>query len=120
MSPYEWHVNPADCEHSGETYIKGVVYCNKYDTGCGVPGVRVAMGAADGVTIYDQVTTFDDGTYSFTLSTAGQPAKKGTYYIWMIDGSGKRISDIGGPIVVNGLGPDTPGACWAGHVYFWK
>jgi hypothetical protein len=76
------------------------------------------MGGADGTTVYDKVRTDDNGEYTFILQTGG--ARKGTYYVWVMDGSGKRISEVGGPITVNGLGPDTPGACWAGSVDFWK
>jgi hypothetical protein len=66
------------------------------------------------------VNTFDDGVYSFTLTPDGGGAKIGTYYLWLMDNTGKRISDVGGPININGKGPDAPDSCWSGSVDFWK
>ncbi|MBM3127853.1 MAG: hypothetical protein FJ009_04360 [Chloroflexi bacterium] len=60
-----------------------------------------------------------DGFYTFTLSTPGQPANAGTYHIWLIEG-GRRVSDIGGPIRMNPVGPDAAGTCWAGSVDFYR
>ncbi len=78
------------------------------------------MGGADGANAYVVIKNEDDGFYTFTLTTAGAGAQAGTYYIWLLDGSGNRISDVGGPIKMNPVGPDAPGACWAGSVDFWK
>ena len=120
-SPYEYHVNPPMCGHSGLTYIKARVYGNVNDPNSGVEGMRVALGGADGANQYvPPVITTWDGTYSFILSDPGQPGRVGTWYVWLVDANGKRISDIGGPINTNNLGPDDPKACWAGGVDFWK
>jgi hypothetical protein len=82
--------------------------------------MRVVLGDGSGnrFDIPPVLTTWD-GTYSFTLSSDGSPPFKGTIYVWLIDASGKRISDMGGPIVTNGLGPDA-GGCWHGWVDFWR
>ncbi len=115
---YEWHANPPMCEHSGMTFIKAAVYSDKNDPGSRTPGIKVVLGAADGSTVYDRVTTDDNGEYTFMLNASG--AKPGTWYVWIVDASGKRISNIGGPIITNNLGPDAPGTCWNGAVDFWK
>jgi len=120
-SPYEWHVNPPGCEHSGLTYIKGAIYSNKNDPGSRTSGVRVALGAADGANQYvPPVTSDDNGEYTFILSDPGTPGRVGTWYVWIIDSNGRRISDIGGPMNTNNLAPDAPGTCWHGWVDFWK
>jgi len=121
VSPYEWSANPPRCEHSGITYLKGAVYSDKNDPGSKTPGMRIAIGGAN-YSRYDipPVTTDDFGEYTFVLSGPGQPANKGTFYLWMVDNAGRPISAIGGPIVINGLPPDNPSSCWAGSVDFWK
>jgi hypothetical protein len=118
-SPYEWHVNAPGCEHSGGTYIKARVYGDKNNPDSGMEGMRVALGGPDGIGIWDKVTTTWDGTYTFVLSPDGAPGRVGTWYVWLVDASDKRISDIGGPIKTNGLGPDA-GGCWHGWVDFWR
>ena len=120
-SPYSWHANPPGCEHAGGVYLKARVYGDKNNPDSGLEGVLVVLGDANG-TRYDipPYTTTWDGTYSFTLSADGAPPYKGTIYIWLIDSGGNRISDIGGPIVLNGLGPDAPNTCWHGWVDFWR
>ncbi len=119
-SPYQWHANPPGCEHSGLTSIKAKVYGDKNDPNSGLAGVKVAMGGPGGDQYVPPVTTEWDGTYVFILSDNGQPGRVGTWYVWLIDDSGKRISDIGGPINTNNLGPDDPASCWHGWVDFWR
>ena len=110
VSPYEWHVNPPGCEHSGGVYVKAKVYGDKNNPDSGLEGMRVVLGDGAGNRFdIPPVTTTWDGTYSFTLSADGQPPYKGTVYAWLVDANGKRISDIGGPMVFNGLGPDAGG-----------
>ncbi len=119
-SPYEWHVNAPGCEHSGGVYVKARVYGDKNNPDSGMEGMRVVLGDGSGNRFdIPPVTTTWDGTYSFTLSPDGAPPFKGTVYVWLIDAGGKRISDIGGPMVFNGLGPDN-GGCWHGWVDFWR
>ena len=113
-SPYEWHVNAPGCEHAGGVYIKARVYDGHNADSPGREGMSVALGGSDGQSIWDKVTTTWDGTYSFTLSGDGEPPHKGTFYVWLVDANGKRISDIGGPINIDG------GDCWHGWVDFWR
>jgi hypothetical protein len=121
VSPYSWHVNPPGCEHAGGVYVKARVYGDKNNPDSGLEGVLVVLGDGNG-TRYDipPYTTTWDGTYSFTLSADGAPPYKGTVFIWLIDSGGNRISDIGGPMVFNGLGADVPNSCWHGWVDFWR
>ncbi|MBI5029208.1 MAG: hypothetical protein HZB51_01675 [Chloroflexi bacterium] len=119
-SPYQWHANPPGCEHAGGVFVKARVYGDKNNPDSGMEGVKVVLGGKDGGRFdIPPVTTSWDGTYSFTLSADGAPPFKGTVYVWLIDGSGNRMSDIGGPINFNGLGPDN-GGCWHGWVDFWR
>jgi hypothetical protein len=117
---FQYGANPAFCSHAGSTYIKGKVYDSTNPDAGGVAGIKVGLGAANGADPWVVVTSFEDGVYSFTLTTDGGGAKTGTYYLWLMDGGGNRVSDMGGPIAVNGLGPDAPGSCWAGGVDFWR
>ncbi len=116
---FPYAANPPWCEHSGLTYIKGRIYDSANSDANGVGGVGVALGGGGGTDPWVRIKSEDDGFYTFILSDPGQPAKNGTYHIWLTDSNG-RISDIGGPIVINGLAPDAPGSCWAGHVDFWR
>ncbi|MBI4785436.1 MAG: hypothetical protein HY782_00085 [Chloroflexi bacterium] len=120
VSQYEFHVNPATCSHSGLTYIKGTVYLDRFNPDARYAGAIVALGPPDGSTIYDKVKAGDDGVYTFVLSSEGQPGRPGTWGLWLVDPADRRKSDIGGPIVTNGLPADNPSACWAGTVDFWK
>ena len=120
VSRMAYGVNAAYCSHSGSSYIKGKVYDGTNPDSGGVAGIKVAIGGADGSGAWEVVSSFDDGVYSFTLTADGGGAKVGTFYIWLRDNNGNRISDIGGPIVINGLGPDAPGSCWAGGADFWR
>jgi hypothetical protein len=119
-SPYEWRANPPGCEHAGGVFVKAKVYGDRNNPDSGLEGMRVVLGDGAGNRFdINPVTTTWDGTYSFTLSQDGQPPFKGTVYVWLIDAGGKRISEIGGPMVFNGLGPDA-GGCWHGWVDFWR
>lgn len=118
---FQYAANPPTCAHAGNQYIKGRVYDSSDSSANGVSGLMMALGGAGGTDPWVTTRNEDDGFYTFTLAAPGSPAKPaGTYYIWIQDGSGKRISDVGGPININPLGPDAAGTCWAGSVDFWK
>ena len=80
-------------------------------------GMKVAIGGAGG-DAYDTNTTSGDGDASFILSLEGQGARLGTFYAWVLGGSGNRISEIGGPVVINGKPNTDPTSCWAGWFFF--
>lgn len=118
---FEYAANPASCAHAGNQYIKGRVYDSGNPSANGVPSLKMALGGADGNNSWVTTNNEDDGFYTFTLSIPGggtNPA--GAYYVWILDKSGKRISDVGGPINLNPVGPDAAGTCWAGSVDFWR
>ncbi len=117
---FQYAANPAICTHAGNQYIKGRVYDSKDPSANGVAGLMMALGGADGNNAYVTTPNEYDGVYTFTLAAPGQAANAGTYYVWILDGSGKRISDVGGPINFNLLGPDASNSCWAGSVDFWR
>ena len=121
QSPYSWHANSPGCEHAGGVFVKARVYGDKNDPNSGVEGMTVVLGdgAGNRFDIPPRTTTYD-GTYDFVLSPDGASPYTGTVYVWLIDSSGKRISDLGGPMVFNGLGPDAPNSCWHGWVDFWR
>lgn len=119
VSTMEFHVNPPSCVHAGLTFIKGTVYLNKNDSNSKYVGAIVALGPSDGSLVWTNVLTDIYGQYTFVLGGEGEGVK-GNYWVWLVDPSMHRKSDIGGPINTNGL-PDTdPSSCWAGTVDFWK
>ncbi len=117
---YQYSAASSDCEHSGSSWIKGVVYADKNDPNSGMPGVPVVFGGAAGDAWGGPELTGGDGVYAFTLTDdlAHRSANPGNYYVWIVDSSRNRISDMGGPIKIEGGPSDT--SCWAGHVYFTK
>jgi hypothetical protein len=116
---YQYAAASYKCEHSGGSWLKGHVYENKDDPNSAVPGIKVAFGGAGGDT-YGSGETDGNGDFAFTLTADGAGAKIGTFYVWITDASGRRISDLAGPISINGR-PDTdPNTCWAGWAYFTK
>jgi hypothetical protein len=117
---FEYAANPASCSHAGNQYVKGRVYDSKDPSANGVAGLKIGLGDSTGTNPWVTITNEGDGFYTFTLTGVGQAANRGTYYVWVMDGSGKRISDVGGPINMNPVGPDAAGTCWAGSVDFWR
>lgn len=108
------------CEHSGSSWLKGSVYADKNDPNSGMPGIPVVYGGAGGDIYQGPELTQGDGVFAFTLTTDEQhAAAKGTYYIWVVDSTRNRISEMAGPIVIDGKGPDV-GGCWAGWAFFTK
>lgn len=116
VSQFAFGQNTLPCEHAGNQYIKGKVYDSINSDAGGLSGQMIALGGADGNNPWVTVRNEDDGVYTFTIKGVGEPAAPGTYYVWIYDkASGRRLSDIGGPINMNPAGD-----CWAGHVDFWK
>ncbi len=116
--PWTYHALFQKCEHSGNAYIKGAIYADKNDPDSKTPGLKVRLSwSPDAAPIVDVIS---EDFYTFVLSGVGEGARPGTYYVWVIDGSGKRISEVSPAIVMNNLGPDRPGACWAALVDFWR
>lgn len=116
---FEYGTANLNCAHAGNQYIKGRVYDSSDPSAGGVADITVALGDSTGTNPWVTIKSEGDGFYTFTLSAPGQPANPGTYYIWLMQG-GRRVSDIGGPIRMNPVGPDAPGTCWAGAVDFYR
>jgi hypothetical protein len=115
---YQYAAASWRCEHSGGSWIKGSVYADKNDPNSGMPGVPVVFGGAGGDSYSTPVQTGGDGVFAFTLTCDGCGAKIGTYYVWVVDNSGNRISEMAGPIKIDGGPPDA--GCWAGWAFFTK
>lgn len=115
---FQFSVAKYYCEHSGGSWLKGVVYADRNDPGSGMPDMRVVFGGAGGETYGGPVLTQGSGEYAFTLTADGTGAKIGTFYIWVVDSGGNRISEMAGPININGKPP--PDGCWAGLAFFVK
>ena len=101
------------CYHSGEKFIEGTV--REGTTPKNKVTVRLSW-APDGPRAADYVTGTDPdkpGMY-FHFRPQGDT---GTYYVWVVDANGNRISEIG-MIQFNNEGPGSPTACWRGVVDF--
>lgn len=113
---FQYSVAEYRCEHSGGSWFKGAVYADRNDPGSGMPDVRVVFGGAGGEVYGGPELTQGGGEFAFTLTADGHGAKIGTFYIWLVDGGGNRISEMAGPININGRPP--PDGCWAGWAFF--
>ncbi len=110
---YDYHTANVGCYHSGDTFIEGTVW----EGGAPKNGVTVRLSwAPDGPAAADYVTGTDPGRSGYYLHPRTK-GETGTYYVWVVDASGKRISDIG-MIQFNTEGPNSPTACWRGVVDF--
>jgi hypothetical protein len=110
---WEYRTANVACYHSGDKFIEGHVY----EGDAPKNGVTVRLSwAPDEAGAADYVT----GTESTRPGYYLHPRPKGdtgTYYVWVVDASGKRISDIG-MIQFNNEGSGSPTACWRGYVDF--
>jgi len=101
------------CYHSGDKFIEGTVW----ESGAAKNGVTVRLSwAPDAEGAADYVTGTDPGRPGYYLHPRSK-GETGTYYLWVVDASGKRISEIGS-ITFNNEGADSPTACWRGVVDF--
>jgi len=110
---YYYKTANVGCYHSGDTFIEGTVYEGTTPKN----GVTVRLSwAPDGPAAADDVSGTDPGRPGCYFHPRSK-GETGTYYVWVVDASGKRISDIG-VIQFNNEGPDSPTACWRGVVDF--
>jgi len=98
----------------GITYIQGTVYEGQNR----VNGVIVRLSwQPDGQTVADYVTGTDPnkpGMYTFILEPS--KTREGTWYVWVVDSSGKRISQIGN--INTTANCEGAGACQQGVIDF--
>jgi tetratricopeptide (TPR) repeat protein len=110
---YQYRTANVGCYHSGDKFIEGTVW----ESGAAKNGVTVRLSwAPDAAGAADYVTGTDPGRPGYYLHPRSK-GETGTYYLWVVDASGKRISEIGS-ITFNNEGPDSPTACWRGVVDF--
>jgi hypothetical protein len=111
-NPYAWNFANMNCEHSGGVYIHVRAYTDANDPSSNIDGIRTRVSyAPDGPAIdNDVVTTNGDATH--VLSPDNAPPKTGTWYAWIVDNSGTRISQLSPAIVTNGT------SCWQAYVNF--
>jgi len=83
-------------------------------------GVRVARGSSPGNIEETQTTGYNrsPGYYVFVLNANGP--LPGTYYVWVVDGNGKAISNASaGRVTTNSIrNSDDPSACWRAVISF--
>ncbi len=117
-TPFTYSVIRGKCEHSGGTYIEGYVTNSQGEEA----GVRINLGTSPGSNVVDTRVTGSGerspGHYTFVLNSNG--SRSGTWYVWVVDASGKTISDPNqARIVTNDIrNGDDPNACWRAEVNF--
>lgn len=116
-NPYSWDYIGMKCQHSGGTDIMVLAYLDPNDRSTNQDGIhtRVAL-SPDGKTIGDVTTAGGNATY--ILSVNGRPPHTGTFYAWIIDEQGNRISPVSPPIVINGKPVKFADSCWQAFVGF--
>ena len=115
-SPYIYTVARGVCEHSGGTFIEG--YVNS--TSGPLDGVLVRLGTSPGGSEVQTISTGGDrpGHYTFVLNANGP--RPGVWYVWIVDASGRAISDPNaGRVITNDIrSGDDPNACWRAEINF--
>ncbi len=120
--------NQMKCENSGMHWIDVYVFNDAVSSvylnwkgSSPATGRKVRFSwVPDGPSITPDETAGGDGKAEKTLSGGGDPPTKGvgTYYAWVIDGTGKRISDITPQININANQPNDPNVCWVARAWF--
>jgi hypothetical protein len=115
-SPYSYNVQRGVCEHSGGTYIEGYV-----NSAAGpLDGVLVRFATSPGGGDGQTLSTGADrpGHYTFVLNASG--ARPGTWYVWIVDSSGRALSDPNaGRVTTNNISNgDDPNSCWRAEINF--
>lgn len=117
VSPYIYNVVSNSCEHSGGTYIDAYAQNAQGE----LAGVQIRLGTQPGG---DEVQTLTSGSgptpgkVTFVLRDSG--ARPGTWYVWVVDGSGRPISNpSAGRVITNDTkNPDDPSSCWRDEIHF--
>jgi hypothetical protein len=119
VNPYQWTFANMSCQHSGGVYIIVRAYENKYDPASNIDGVRIRVSYVEGSAVpgISDVTT-NLGSATFTISRDGVKPKVATYWAWVVDDQGNRISDISPPININGKKETASDSCWQASVNF--
>lgn len=79
----------------------------------------IASYAPDSPAFGDTVgETNGDGVFDYVMSPDGAAPWTGTVYAWVVDKNNNRISEIGGPVQLNGKHEDEPDTCWIAKFFF--
>lgn len=116
---YPYSVSYGLCEHSGGTFIEGYVNSTQGP----VSGITVNYGTAPGSSVLGTVVTEGSsgraGHYTFVLNPSGP--RPGTWFVWIVDASGKIASEPnGGRVVTNDKKSGDANACWRAEINFEK
>jgi hypothetical protein len=109
------------CLHSGGHWIDVYVASDYRDANSLLAGIKVRYAfQPGGAAIPPDETTQGDGKAEKTLSANSDPPGKnvGTYYSWVIDNGGNRISDYSPAININAKSDSDPATCWAAKLAF--
>lgn len=111
-SPWAYNVNPRGCQHSGGTFIEGVVR-NSYGEEA---NARVMLGNSPGANIIQTLVTGSErspGYYTFILNRDG--LSLGTFYVWLADANGRILSDPNAArVIIDSY------ACWQAFIDFMR
>jgi hypothetical protein len=116
-SPYIYSIVYNHCEHSGGTYIDAYAINGQGEQA----GVQIRLGTQPGGGEIQTLTTGSGptpGKVTFVLNANG--SRPGTWYVWVIDSSGRPISNpSAGSVVTNNIkNPDDPSSCWRDEIHF--
>ena len=119
MNPYQWSFANMSCQHSGGVYIIVRAYANKYDPTSNTDGVRIRLSYVQDADVrgISDVTTYL-GSATFTISPDGVKPKPATYWAWVVDDQGNRISDLSSAININGKKETASDSCRQAFVNF--
>jgi hypothetical protein len=95
-----------------------VVFSDYYNPDSQLAGARVIASYAPDSPAFGEVVgeTGPDGSFDYVLAEPG--VWEGTAYAWVVDANNNRISEVGGPVQLNGKGPDEEGTCHVAKFYF--
>ncbi len=114
--PYQFTSANKNCFHSAQTFIQGTIYDK---SGNHVNGVTIALsgGGPDGPIATTRHSGDDgDGFYSIIVNAYGASPGQ-SRWVWVVDSSNKRISDVV-QFTFNNLPDSDPASCWRGTVDF--
>lgn len=123
-SSWVYRVDKIVCKHSGQSFVEGLVLANS-DTSSGISGTKVRMSAdPNGAPAGPDYETrdgggFGAGYFSFIVNAYGA-AKGQVRYLWVVDGSGKALSDpsAGRAAFNDEPGDENPNSCWDIQILF--
>jgi outer membrane biosynthesis protein TonB len=119
-NPYRYSFVKSTCEHSGGVHVFVVVYADYKNPNSQLAGARVIASYAPDSPAFGETVgeTNSDGAFDYVMSPDGAAPYKGTVYAWVVDKNNTRISEIGGPLELNGKSEDAPDTCWIAKFYF--